>query len=349
MTNLAKDIANEPNELIKSLNYTLESGSIELEKASKLISETKNIVVCGIGSSWHAGMAVCSLFEQNGIVARLYDASELLHYGYIERNSIVIILSRSGESVEIVRLIKKVRDVNGKIIGISNTESSSLIDAADFALMLNASFDFCVSITMYSALTLVGCLLVESVKGNIDEELTSKIASALADASNSINDWRKIISKAEGCFMPSANTYFLARGSSLASAYESRLLWEEAAKTPATAMGTGNFRHGPQEVLLNKGKIEIGLWMPNDGLRAMDVALVNDLKQHGAKTILIGEELDPDLGDVTLNIPTTPDGWNFLVDIIPMQLAAEYLASVKNQNCDKFEICSYIISSEFGL
>ena len=42
---------------------------------------------------------------------------------------------------------------------------------------------------------------------------------------------------------------FLRRGSGLGSAYEAGLLWEEGAKSPATAMGTASFRHGPQEMV----------------------------------------------------------------------------------------------------
>src|ERR1700685_4159341 len=46
---------------------------------------------------------------------------------------------------------------------------------------------------------------------------------------------------------PGSVCYFLARGSSLGSCHEARLLWEEGVKSPATAMGTGALRHGPQE------------------------------------------------------------------------------------------------------
>ena len=51
-------------------------------------------------------------------------------------------------------------------------------------------------------------------------------------------------------FAPGRVVHFLGRGGSLGSCYEARLLWEEGAKSEATALGTGSFRHGPQEIVV---------------------------------------------------------------------------------------------------
>jgi hypothetical protein len=47
--------------------------------------------------------------------------------------------------------------------------------------------------------------------------------------------------------------------------------------------------------------------------------------------------------------PATPPGWQFLVDCLPIQLAAEELARRRGADCDEFRICPYIIESEGGL
>ena len=71
------------------------------------MNEGSHVYITGIGSSWHAGMAVQSFFSACGRPASLLDASEMLHFTEVASNSVVIVLSRSGKSVEIVELAGK--------------------------------------------------------------------------------------------------------------------------------------------------------------------------------------------------------------------------------------------------
>ncbi|HDY76161.1 MAG TPA: SIS domain-containing protein, partial [Candidatus Marinimicrobia bacterium] len=121
MTKLMKDIRNQPEELLKCLKYNLGEGRKALDDAADILKHADHIYITGIGSSWHAGMAVLSLFENAGTPAHLVDASELLHFIKIPSNSVIIVLSRSGKSVEIVKLFNIIKGMDTKIIGITNT------------------------------------------------------------------------------------------------------------------------------------------------------------------------------------------------------------------------------------
>jgi len=125
------------------------------------------------------------------------------------------------------------------------------------------------------------------------------------------------------------------------------LLWEEAAKLPASAMPTGGFRHGPQEVI-RKG-LRIALWIDRETMRAQDLTVAADLKKLGAKVLLIGQDLPKDAGDLVLQLPSIRREWQFLIDIIPIQITAERLAYAGKQDCDVFRLCQYIIEDEGGL
>jgi fructoselysine-6-P-deglycase FrlB-like protein len=84
-------------------------------------------------------------------------------------------------------------------------------------------------------------------------------------------------------------------------------------------------------------------------MRTEDVALAQDLRNYGASVLAMGHELPPDAGDLVLQLPSTPALWQFLVDIIPIQVAAEALAQLRGENCDAFRICAYIVEAEGGL
>ena len=112
---------------------------------------------------------------------------------------------------------------------------------------------------------------------------------------------------------PGAVFYFLARGSSLGSCLEARLLWEEGLKSPATAMGTGSFRHGPQE-MVNKD-VRFGMWIDGERMRGQDLAVARDLRQLGASVMLIGRDLPQDAGNLVFQLPAAPPDWQYLIDI----------------------------------
>src|SRR5258707_14573207 len=76
----------------------------------------------------------------------------------------------------------------------------------------------------------------------------------MAETARSVASWQDQ-SEASAWFLAGRACSFMARGSSLGSCHETRLLWEEGVKSPATAMNTGSFHHGPQEMVAAGARI----------------------------------------------------------------------------------------------
>jgi glucosamine--fructose-6-phosphate aminotransferase (isomerizing) len=345
-TKFYSDILKEPTELAKALTYTLGDGRTALEEAAGILKKARHIYLIGIGSSWSAGLSVISFFNAAGRPAILCDASELLHFGDIGQNAAVVVFSRSGKSTEIVKLLPKFSAHGAKVIAITNTPESPLAQEADVVLKMVAAFDNAVSVSMYSAMAMIGGLLACATVGKVDASLAAKLQSALAEAGTKLDSWKQEI-EAGDWLDTKAPLYLLARGASLASSNEGRLLWEEAAKLPATAMPAGGFRHGPQEVL-RKG-MRIALWIELEKMRAQDLAMAADLRKLGVKVLAIGQNLPTTAADVVIQIPSIPAEWQYVLDIIPIQIAAECLARLGKQDCDGFRLCQYIVEDEGGL
>ncbi len=343
MSKLLADIEHEPAELAGVLARLDRDPA--LDAAAAIVAAAQQVVITGIGSSWHAGMAVAARCAALGIAATLADASDLLHFAALDRGQALIVLSRSGASVEIVGLVERARAAGTPVVAITNTPGSPLARGAQAVLDLGATFDHQISISMYSALAVAGTLLAERATGMWNAARRDAIAAALTDAGRRLPGWSEAIADSSWLARDAA-TYFLARDVSLASASETRLLWEEAAKAPATALTTGHFRHGPQEII--RRDLRVALWLDPVRLRRADLDLVADLRQHGVRVALIGHALEG-AADLALDVPATPEGWQFAVDCIPAQLMAERVARLRGVDCDGFTHCPYVITGEGGL
>jgi glucosamine--fructose-6-phosphate aminotransferase (isomerizing) len=175
----------------------------------------------------------------------------------------------------------------------------------------------------------------------------AELAESLSAAAAAIPQWCEIIETSGWLGTGGEPTYFIGRGASLASCHEARLLWEEAAKRPATALTAGGFRHGPQEIV-RKG-LRVGIWIDAQRMRSQDLNLARDLKKLGASVLLIGQQLAETAGDCVLCLPAVPARWQSLIDIIPIQIAVERLAALRGEDPDSFRLCKYIVENEGGL
>jgi fructoselysine-6-P-deglycase FrlB-like protein len=309
----------------------------------------------GIGSSWHAGLNVSALLQLGARPVYLVDAAELVQFATIPAGSVLIVISRSGRSVEIVQLLAKARESRATVIGITNAPDGTLAREAQIAIVVPIALDHAISVNTYTTLALAAGILATSVIGSLDSSrvtgsfdapLAEALSRSFAAVATAIPGWQAQIEKSPW-LAPQSVTYFLARGSSLGSAYEARLMWEEGVKSPATAMGAASFRHGPQEIV---GKdVRFGLWIDAAKMREQDLVLARDLRKLGGNVMLIGQRLPNDDADLVFNLPEIPAPWQFLIDIIPAQLVAERLARLSGSDPDKFNLCKFVVEDESGL
>jgi glutamine---fructose-6-phosphate transaminase (isomerizing) len=371
MTHFLRDILRQPEELRRTIEYLSKAGKPALDAAAAAIRGARHVYLTGIGSSWHAALNVGTLFYQSARPVYMQDAAELLQYATFPPGTAIIIISRSGRSIEIVQLVAKARAAGATVIAVTNAPDGPLAKEAQISIVVPIALDHAISVNTYSTLALAAGMLADGVirreiefpqglkpKENgprvselklrppTDSELASTLSQSIAETARAIPGWQKQIADTTW-LLPGAVSYFLARGSSLGSCYEARLLWEEGVKSPATAMGTGSFRHGPQEMIARN--FRFGMWIDGAQMREQDLAVARDLRKLGTSVMLIGHNLPSDAADFVFQLPAIPPEWQFLIDIIPVQLAAERLSRLSGVDCDSFRLCSFVVEDEYGL
>ena len=103
------------------------------------------VVVCGIGKSGHVGRKLAATLASTGTPAFFVHATEALHgdLGMITTDDVVIALSNSGETDELVTLLPHIKRAGAPIIALTGNEQSSLALAAHIRLDAAVDVEAC--------------------------------------------------------------------------------------------------------------------------------------------------------------------------------------------------------------
>jgi arabinose-5-phosphate isomerase len=115
-------------------------------KAVELIYQSPGRVgITGTGKSADVGQKIAGTLNSTGTRSYALDATRAVHgdLGMVHPNDVVLILSHSGESEEIVRLLSPLRPLARALIGLTGNAESTLARQADVALVLGPLEEVC--------------------------------------------------------------------------------------------------------------------------------------------------------------------------------------------------------------
>ncbi len=131
--------ASEIDALAKRLDH-------RFSDAVTLILQCKGrVVVSGMGKSGHVGGKIASTFASTGTPAFFMHPAEASHgdLGMITAGDVVIVLSNSGESDEILTIVPPLKRLGVSIIAITGNDSSTLAKTADIHLSAHVAKEAC--------------------------------------------------------------------------------------------------------------------------------------------------------------------------------------------------------------
>lgn len=109
----------------------------EFEQALQLILDSKSkLVICGIGKSGHIGSKLAATFSSSGVPSIFLHAAEAIHgdLGVYQPGDPTIVLSKSGSTAELLRLMPIFRKFNSPVIAIVGNTDSPIAELADVVL-----------------------------------------------------------------------------------------------------------------------------------------------------------------------------------------------------------------------
>jgi len=245
-----------------------------------------------------------------------------------EEKSILIAISQSGESADVLEAVDIAKKSGSKIISIVNMMTSSLVHQSSISMGLNCGPEIGVAATksFTSQLVVLYKMVDKICNGCIELDLTrvSEAIKKILSNDSKIKDVAKRLKDV-------SDIYVLGRGIHYPIASEGSLKLKELTYIHAEGLPGGELKHGPLALMDSNSYVLI--INPNDSTYNDTLTSAREIKARGAKIIGISDK-PSDVYDYWIDIPSINESLYPLVEIVPIQLLAYYAAIDKDFDPD---------------
>ena len=354
---MLKEIFEQPQGLRDTIlpRVSLEEAEIRLNEVKigrEELCALRRIHIVASGTSRHAGMAGQYMIQDLANLPADVDYASEFEYRnpMISAGELTIVITQSGETADTTASQREAKAQGSRTIAISNVVNSTIAREADGVLYTNAGPE--VSIASTKAFTAQmamlfllaaylgqerGSLSEEQVRHHISEllELPAKITTVLASAPQC----EKLAEK----FRSAQDFLFLGRAIHYPIAMDGALKLKEVSYVHAEGYPTGETKHGPNALIdENLPIVIIATCDRNDAGSVLryekNVANIRSFKQQSARVIAIATEGDEELSriaDHTIFVPQASELLSPILEIVPLQLFAYYMAVKKGLDVDR--------------
>ena len=344
-----KEIMEQPEAVRKTISPRIKEGQIvfdELSLDEDFIRGLDRIFIVACGSSYHVGMV--GKYNLERLLRKPVDVQLASEFRYADPlvgpNSLVIVISQSGETLDTMAALREARRLGAKILSIVNVVGSSIARESDDVLYTWAGPEIAVATTKaYSTqLVLLDMLGVYFAKvcGSISdteyEEIVEELLALPVKMEAVLEDIDEIKYLASRYFNHNS-IFFIGRNLDYALGLEGSLKLKEISYIHSEAYASGELKHGTIS-LIEDGTlvVALGTYKP---LFEKTLSNIIEVKARGADIVaLTAESKAADMRKTAENVLSVPDTHVILqpsLGVIPLQLFAYYVALHKGCDIDK--------------
>ena len=321
-----KEISEQPDTILKAGKNTTEA----IEQATDFIRHAKTLYITGSGTSYNAALVAKYMMSKYAkIKLETIISSELITLpDSIEPNSILIAISQSGESADVLEAVNIAKKSNAKILSIVNMLTSSLVQESSLVMGMNCGPEIGVAAT--KSFTSQLAILYQITESLCDGCIGIDFKKVSQDISKILSD-HSSIQKIAKKLKDVSDIYILGRGIHYPIASEAALKLKELTYIHAEGIPGGELKHGP--LALMDSNVYVIIINPNDSTYNDTITSASEIKARGAKIIGISDK-NSDVYDFWIEIPSVEEPIFPIIEIIPIQLLAYYSAIEKDTDPD---------------
>lgn len=341
---MLKEIYEQPQCVMNAMQ--VDKGLIR--KLSEMITESKQVYLIGAGTTYYV-----SLFSEYnfssiaGVFTPAISSDEFKNLGEVDKNSLVIAISQSGETYDTLNALKFAKSRGAKTSAIVNVMGSSIARLADHTIMQGSGPEICVISTKAALSQMIILLMVALEVGVIKKRLTIKNKNEIERNISLLPELiQKILNEKSGFIHTIAHKFshinnwlYLGRGKYYPIALESSLKMKEVAYIHAEGMPAGFLKHGTI-ALIDERLYSIIFMPPKSNKELYNLSLGSAEEIKARKGFIIGFHFGEREGverlfNEEIILPKAQEVIAPFLELVVAQLFAYFTAVALKRNIDK--------------
>jgi len=345
---MLKEIFEQPYGIKETMRGRLLNGALnfdELNLSEQQVKNLQRIQIIACGTSYHAALTGKLVIEKWAKIPVEADVSSEYRYRdpLVADNCLFIAITQSGETIDTLAAIREAKSKGAKVVAVTNVVGSTIARESDSVIYTHAGPEIGVCATKTFTAQIVVMYLISlylaKVKGSVDGQKYESLIRELELIPDKIqlilNNAAKIKHVADetcrhSCFL------FLGRIYGFPVSLEGALKLKEISYIHAEGYPAGEMKHGPI-ALTDTRTVVVGI-IPQDFVYEKMRSNLLEVKARKAQIFSIITEGDKNTGeysDYIFEIPPTIEELYGILEVIPLQLYAYYIAKNHNRNVDQ--------------
>ncbi len=322
---MMKEILEEPEAVDRMLFSVDHEQKPAFDELVGLVRRSKKIIFASCGTSYHASLLGAYFLHRVGVENQTLIASEFRHFANVDRDTLIVAISQSGETMDVIDSLNYARECGGRVASLVNVPYSTIQRMSDLSLNLLAGQEICVAST--KAFVSQSAFLLR-----LAQEFGFRVnLSNLSDRVRSILRKREDIRRIAESMAAARDLYVIGRGLTYPVAREIALKIKEISYIHAEGMMGGELKHGTI-ALIEDGTPVISI------INNSDPDIISNTKEveaRGAKVIPITNNAALWRKPGTIAVRTDNDGKFGVLAAVAGQLIAYYAADKLGRPIDK--------------
>ncbi|MBP1679387.1 MAG: Glucosamine--fructose-6-phosphate aminotransferase [Bacteroidetes bacterium] len=346
---MLKEIYEQPATIRNAMRGRLrvEEGTVVLGGLQKMLGKllsARRIIISACGTSWHAGLVGEYMLEQIARVPTEVEYASEFRYRspILNTDDVVIVISQSGETADTLAALREAKQRGATTLGIVNVVGSSIARETDAGVYVHAGPEIGVASTkaFTSQLTVLALITLQLARVRGMGEQQAKVLAAEIDSLpgkvehilQHADEVRTIAEEFKHC----RNFLYLGRGANFPVALEGALKLKEISYIHAEGYPAAEMKHGP--IALIDENMPVVVVVPKDAIYEKVISNIQEVKARRGRIIAVANEDDTlieSMAEHVLRVPRTYGFFGPILNIIPLQLLAYYMAVARGTNVDQ--------------
>ena len=312
----------------------------------------KSVRIAACGTSWHAALAGKFMIEKFARIPVEVDYGSEFRYRdpILDESVLTIVITQSGETADTLAAQREAAAKGSPTIAICNVIGAMITRETKGTIYTHAGPEIGVASTKAFTSQLAALFTLSmymgQVRGRLDEAAARKLVGQLFVTPNEIEEALRTAPECEALaqkYHKASDFLFLGRGIHYPIALEGALKLKEISYIHAEGYPAGEMKHGPNALIDEElPVVVIATYDPEDELSRTryekTVSNIQEVQARRGRVIAIANRGDEQLREMVediIEIPTTNELLLPMIEIVPLQLLAYYIAVVRGCDVDQ--------------